>query len=227
MRNIDEHAHFVHRLYDLYSVVADPAINPFRGAASDKILSIISQLRAPQSQFVERFDVLRFPKLVGVLQSHDDGDLLLGLCAIQVVGFAHQGKNVRIAPDKSAPCGDKFQRVVIGGCTADPDGIMKSGYATCPKHGGLRLGQRQRVGFGTKIQLKRCEHVDHERALHQVQNLGRILVLGFLSSRGLRGIAFRQRQRRHRPSHCLQCAAAGHWKVRVGHRLLILISCRN
>src|SRR5258705_230083 len=74
-----EHAHLIHRLDDLLAVVADPAIDPFRRTAADQILSVVCQLRTAQTQFVEGFDVLRFSKFVRILQSHDDGDLLLGL----------------------------------------------------------------------------------------------------------------------------------------------------
>ena len=43
--------------------------------------------------------------------------------------------------------------------------------------------QGQRVSLGTEIELERREHVDHERALYQIQDFGRIFVLGILEPR--------------------------------------------
>jgi len=49
VRNVDEHAHLVHCLDDLLTVVADPAVDSFRGTAAEQILRIVSQLRTAQS----------------------------------------------------------------------------------------------------------------------------------------------------------------------------------
>jgi hypothetical protein len=174
VRDVDQHAGLVHRLDDLDAVVGDAAVDALGRAAADQVLRVVGELRAAQAQVVEVLHVLGAAELVGVLQAHDDGDLARGLGAVDVLGAADQREHLAVAPGETAPRGDELQRLGIGFRAADADRIVERGDARGAEHVRLGIGQRQRERVRIEVDLERRQHVDDERALHDVDDFLRI-----------------------------------------------------
>ncbi len=91
---------------------------------------------------------------------------------VDIVGAADQREYFAVAPGKPAPRGNELQGIVVGAGATDADRIVEAGDAAGAEHLCIGLAQWQRKRVGIEVDLQRREHVDDQRALHQVDDPG-------------------------------------------------------
>ncbi len=174
MRDIDEHADFVHGLDDLLAEIADAAVHAVRAPRAEQVLAVVSQLRAALPQLVELLDVARRAEVLRILHAHDDGNLALLLRSIEIRRRADEREHVRVATGIALPRRNERQRFFHRLRAAGADGIVKRRDPAGTKVRGHLLADRAGVRFRREVDLERRKHVDHERAFDDLHRACRI-----------------------------------------------------
>src|SRR3546814_4607512 len=73
-----------------------------------------------------------------------------------------------VARDEIGPDRKEAERLLLRGGAAEADRVMDGGDAARPEVRGLLFAQRLGVIFRAEVDLDRREHINHDRALHQL-----------------------------------------------------------
>src|SRR4029079_3218980 len=108
------------------------------------VLRVVGELRAALAELEVALHVAGLLEVLGILQSHDDGDLALLLGAVEVGGVTRQRKQVCVAAYEALPAGQERERVVDDLRSTRADRVMKGRDAGGAERGLFLLAERLR-----------------------------------------------------------------------------------